>query len=109
MCKAHLTDGGIVAANVWYAQADYYDMLKTYKEVFAEFHVMRCANSTNAIIVAFPEKRGLTGESWMEACNTFEKKYPTNLGLAKLVDHALEDATRIPTDAKVLLDRNVPK
>jgi hypothetical protein len=45
----------------------------------------------------------------MELARAFEKNYPTWLDLPRLIDRGLEDATRIPTEAKVLLDRNMPR
>ena len=108
-CKDHLADGGIVAANLWEAEASFGDMVKTYDAVFPEWHVVRCALSTNAIMAALPVKRDLTAEKWMALTAAFEKTCKTTLNLPQLVDRGFQAATRIPTAAKVLLDKDEPK
>jgi spermidine synthase len=107
--KARLADGGIVSANLWEAHPDYGSLLKTYNEVFPEWHVVRCAQSTNAILTAFPAKRDLTVEKWITAAAAFDKTYKSGLNLPQLLDHGFVATPRIPSDAKVLLDKDEPK
>ncbi len=108
-CKAHLADGGVLAANLWEAEASYGDMVKTYDAVFPEWHVVRCIGSTNAILTALPVKRDVTAEKWMTTAAAFEKTYKTDLKLAELLDKGFVQEPRIPTTAKVLLDKDEPK
>ena len=109
VCKDHIADGGVLAANLWEAEASYGDMVKTYDAVFPEWHVVRCALSTNAILTALPVKRDLTPEKWMAATAAFEKTYKTTLNLSQLLDRGFQPVTRIPSGAKVLLDKDEPK
>jgi len=109
VCKDHLAEGGFVVANLWEAETSFGDMVKTYDAVFPEWHVVRCAQSTNAILTAFPAKRDLTAEKWMTAAAAFEKTYKTSMNLSQLVDRGYSPATRIPAAAKVLLDKDEPK
>jgi spermidine synthase len=107
--KAHLSDGGVVCANLWYEEKDYPDMLKTYAATFAEFHVLRCPASTNAILLALPVKRDLTPDKWIDLAKAFEKAHPTGLDLPRLIDIGVETITRISSNAKVLLDADADK
>jgi spermidine synthase len=107
--KARLADGGVVAANLWEMQADYGHMLKTYDAVFPEWHVMKCAGSTNVIVTALPVKKDITAEKWIKAATEFEKTYKTTLVLPQLVDRGLVAKATIPANAKVLLDKDKPK
>ncbi len=109
VCKEHLAEGGELAANLWYDQSDYHDMIKTYADVFAEFHVMRCPGCTNAILLALPVKRELTPEKWMALCDTFEQAHPTGLKLSDMIDKNIEQVTRVPVGAKVLMDADAEK
>jgi spermidine synthase len=108
-CKAHLAPGGLVVANLWVEEPTYRSMIKTYDAVFPEWHVVRCLGSTNAILTALPEKRGLTLDSWKKAAQAFDATYKTGLNLAALLDVGLEAKTDIPPAAKVLLDKDEPK
>ncbi len=109
LCQEHLVEGGIVCANLWYEAADYQDMLKTYAAVFTEWHVLRCPDSTNAVLVALPTQRNLTARKWMDLAKTFDQSHPTGLNLARIIDRAIEQNPRIPADAKVLLDADADK
>lgn len=109
VCKDHVSEGGLVAANLWEAEENYGSMLKTYDAVFPEWHVVRCAWSTNAVLTAFPAKRELTPEKWMETAGAFEKTYKMDLNLPQLIDKGYVPAARMPTTAKVLLDKDEPK
>jgi spermidine synthase len=107
--KAHLADGGLVAANLWENQADYANMLKTYDAVFAEWHLVRCAGSTNVILTALPVKKDITVAKWMGAATVFEKTYNTSLLLPNLVERGFVVDAKVPAGAKVLLDKDEPK
>jgi spermidine synthase len=109
VCKDHIAEGGVLAANLWEAETSFGDMVKTYEAVFPEWHVVRCAQSTNAILTALPVKRDLTAEKWMAAGAAFEKTYKTELKLPELIDRGFVPVARIPTTAKVLLDKDEPK
>lgn len=106
VCKNHLNEGGLVAANLWYAESNYPSMVKTYDAVFAEWRVVKCSDSTNAILTAFPTKRELTKEKWMEIAAEFDKTSKTGLNLPLLLDKGFEKETKIPPTAKVLLDKD---
>ena len=108
-CRDHLTEGGIIAANLWYAEANYGSMVKTYDAVFPEWHVVKCADSTNAILTALPTRRNVTKQSWMGVAAAFDRNNKTRLELAPMLDKGFENSTRIPASAKVLLDKDEPK
>jgi spermidine synthase len=107
--KDHLAEGGVVCANLWYEEKDYPDMLKTYAANFPELHVLRCAGSTNAILLALPVKRDLTADKWIALAKSFEKAHTTGLDLHQLIDRGIEAVTHIPNSAKVLLDADADK
>jgi len=106
--REHLTDGGIVCANLWSHQQEYGNMLKTYETVFPELHVLPCPPPwTNHILVAMPVKQGLTVDKWKEKANAFDKAHPTRLNLTEFISRHLTPA--IPAGAKTLLDKDAPK
>ncbi|HVT80130.1 MAG TPA: fused MFS/spermidine synthase [Phycisphaerae bacterium] len=108
-CREHLTDGGILAANLWNAEPTYPSMLKTYDAVFPEWHVVKCSDSSNAILTALPTRRNVTKESWKTVAAAFDRNHKTGLELSTLLDKGFEATTRIPATAKVLLDKDEPK
>jgi spermidine synthase len=103
--KDHLTPGGIVCANLWDMVPEYRDMLKTYEAVFAEMHLLKCANSGNAILMAYPQKAGLTTQSWADKARAFEKIHPTGLDLPKLIERSIASVLPDLSDSKVLRDK----
>ena len=106
--KEHLTEGGIVCANLWAHQADYNDMLKTYDSVFTELHILPCPLPwTNHILVAMPERQRLTVDTWIEKAMAFEKVHPTGLNLTEFINQRIP--AMILLTAKVLLDKDAPK
>ena len=103
--RDRLADGGVVCANLWDAEADYTDMLKTYASVFPELHVVKCASSGNSILLALPDKMELTVRAWIDRAEAFEKTHPTGLNLPQLINRGAAEKTDIPTSARVLLDK----
>jgi spermidine synthase len=111
LVKSRLAPGGLVCANLWYNQKEYHDMIKTYDSVFPEWYVLRCPEGwTNQIVVAFPERRNLTADQWIEKARAFARANPqTRLDLPRFIDRGLAPVTRIPTDAVILLDKDADK
>ena len=103
--KDHLVSGGIVCANLWEFLPEYRDMLKTYATVFAELHLLKCPYSGgNVILVANPDKAGLSAQTWTDKARTFERLYQTGLNLPRLIESSIADALPDLSKAKVLLD-----
>ena len=94
-----------MSANLWDMAPEYLDMLKTYATVFAELRIVKCPNSGNAILVANPNKAGLTTQSWADKARAFEKIHPTGLNLPQLIELGVAAALPDLTGAKVLLDK----
>jgi spermidine synthase len=103
--KERLAPGGIVCANLWYTAAEFRDMLKTYAEVFPELHIIRAADSGNAILVAHPQKAGITTRSWIDKAHAFEKTRQTGLDLPRLIERGAVGALPDISSAKVLRDK----
>jgi spermidine synthase len=103
--KERLAPGGIVSANLWDMASEYRDMLKTYSAVFAELRLIKCSDSGNVILVADPNKTGITAQSWADKAREFEKAHPTGLDLPRLIDRGVADALPDLSKNKVLLDK----
>jgi hypothetical protein len=71
--------------------------------------VVRCAGSTNAIVMALPEKRNLTLDSWKTVAKEFDAAHRSGLNLPILLDIGLQAKVDLPASAKVLLDKDEPK
>ena len=106
--KTRVNKGGIVCANLWDGEADFPNMLRTVSSVFPELHLLKCANSGNSILAAFPKTINLTVQGWTEKAQVFEQKHPTGLDLPLLVRQGARESTSIPADARVLLDSDEP-
>ncbi len=104
--RDRLADGGLACANLWDGESDYPDMLKTYDSVFPELHLVKCGYSGNSILLAFPEKRGLTNVGWMEKAAAFEKTHPTGLDLPQLISRGAAETIHIPENARILFDKS---
>jgi spermidine synthase len=102
--KDHLAPGGIACSNLWDMAPEYRDMLKTYMSVFPEQNLLKCADSGNAILVANPNKAGLTAQSWADKARAFEKSHPTGLNLPQLIERGVAAMPDL-SGAKVLLDK----
>jgi spermidine synthase len=103
--KDRLADGGVACANLWDAEASYWDMVKTYSTVFPELHIVKCAASGNSVVVAMPAKTALTVRVWTDKAAAFEKAHPTGLDLPKLILQGAGETTSIPDTARVLVDK----
>lgn len=103
--KDHLSEGGVVSANLWDGEAGYWDMVRTYAEVFPELHIVKCSGARNSLVVALPVKSGLTIEGWAEKAAAFDKAHATGLDLPLLVRRGAREAD-IPARARVLTDRS---
>jgi len=104
--KDHLAEGGVACANLWEREADYPCIVKTYSTVFPELHIVHCAFSLNCILLALPDKMGLTVQTWMDKAKAFEKMHPTGLNLPQLIDRGAAEKTQIPDHARVLFDKD---
>jgi spermidine synthase len=102
--KDRLTSGGLVCANLWNEVAEYNDMLKTYDSVFPEWLLLRCGDSGNVILLAFPARMNLTPERWTGIAASFNRSYRTGLDLAGMIRRGVVRRPRIAPRAKVLLD-----
>ena len=103
---ARLAEGGVVGANLWDAEPDYWNLVKTYAAVFPDLHVVKCAGSANSILVAIPAKSGLTLQAWAERAAAFERAHPTGLDLPQLIRTGAAQTLSIPATARVLLDKD---
>ena len=104
--KARLAEGGVACANLWDGAPEYPDMLRTYAAVFPELHVVKCSSSGNSVLLALPVNMGLTVQTWMGKAGEFEKAYPTDLDLARLIERGAAETIRIPARARILLDKD---
>jgi spermidine synthase len=84
--KDHLAGGGVACANLWDEAADYPEIVKTYSAVFPEQHIVKCAYSGNSILLALPNKTGVTIQAWIDKARAFEKIHPTGLDLPHLIE-----------------------
>lgn len=110
-CKAKLSEGGIVVGNVWSYRSNrqYYSMLKTYLDVFAEVHIVRATASENHIFIALPAEAKLTREALIEKAADLQKKRMSDLQLEAIVRDGYTPLPALPAGAKVLLDRDAPR
>jgi len=102
---ARLTEGGVVCANLWDQDANYWNLVKTYSTVFPELHSVKCAGSGNSILLAVGSERGLTVQGWADRAAAFEKAHPTGLDLPQLILAGAIRTLSIPATARVLLDK----
>jgi len=103
--KDRVADGGVVCANLWDAEATYWDMVKTYSTVFPGLRVVKCAGSGNSIVLATPAKASLTVQAWVDRAVAFEKIRATGLDLPQLIRTGAAETTSIPESARVLGDK----
>ena len=103
--RARLAPGGVVCANLWDSEASFWDMVRTYAAVFPELHILRCSASANSLVMAMPERVGLTVQGWEEKASAFEKAHPTGLDLPSLIERGAAATVDIPNSARILLDK----
>ena len=103
--RDRLAEGGVVCSNLLTGNPRFWDMVKTYAEVFPELRLIEPPRSGNAILFAPLDRPGLTAEIWAREAAAFEKVHPTGLILPILIRGHTEDRVRIPDRAKVLRDK----
>lgn len=101
-----LGGGGVVGANLWDAEPNYWDLVKTYSAVFPGLHIVKCAGSANSILLAIPTKTDFTVQAWAGRAAAFERARPTGLDLPQLILTGAAQALSIPATARVLLDKD---
>jgi hypothetical protein len=83
----------------------FFSLLGSQETVFAELHLVKCADSGNVILVANPNKARLTAKSWADKARAFEKSHPTGLDLPRLIERGVAGALPDLSGAKALLDK----
>jgi spermidine synthase len=103
--RDRLAEGGVVCSNLLTGNPQFWDMVKTYAEVFSELRLIKPPRSGNAILFAPLDRPGLNTEVWAREAAAYEEEHPTGLDLAMLIHGHAEDQLRIPDRAKVLRDK----
>ena len=104
--KKRLAPGGIVCANLWDMAVEYLSMLKTYADVFPEIHLLKCADySGNVILAAYPQKTGISSNSWIDKARAFETAHPTGLDLPRLIETGFVKSLPNLSKVSVLRDK----
>lgn len=103
--RDRLAEGGVVCSNLLTGNPRFWDMVKTYAEVFPELRLIKPPRSGNAILFAPLDRPGLTEKVWAREAAAFEEKHPTGLNLTKLIRGHTEDRVRISERAEVLRDK----
>jgi spermidine synthase len=103
--RDRLAGGGVVCSNLLTGNPHFWDMVKTYAEVFPELRLIKPPRSGNAILFAPLDRAGLTTEAWIREAAAFEEEYPMDFNLPKLIRRHTQDRVRIPKRAEVLRDK----
>lgn len=103
--RDRLAKGGVVCSNLLTGNPRFWDMVKTYAEVFPELRLIKPPRSGNAILFASLDRPGLTAEVWAREATAFEQEHPTGLNLPMLIRGHTEDRVQIPDRAEVLRDK----
>lgn len=103
--RDRLAKGGVVCSNLLTRNPRFWDMVKTYAEVFPELRLIKPPRSGNAILFAPLNRPGLTAEVWARQAADFEEEHPTDLSLPRLIRSHAEDRVRIPKGTEVLRDK----
>jgi len=103
--RDRLAEGGVVCSNLLTGNPRFWDMVKTYAEVFPELRLIKPPRSANAILFAPLARPGLTAEVWALDAAAFEQEHPSGLDLPVLIRGHTEDRLRIPDRAEVLRDK----
>ena len=102
--QKRLAKGGVVCSNLLTGNPRFWDMVKTYAEVFPELTLIKPAGTGNAVLFAPLGRTGLTKELWARDAAAFEEEFPLGLDLSRLIRRRAEDRVRIPERAEVLRD-----
>jgi spermidine synthase len=103
--KNRLAEGGIACANLLTRNPRFWDIVRTYAEVFPELKMISPPGTGNTILFAPLDKHGFTLEAWVREAAAFEEEYPTGFDLPRLIRRHIEDRVRIPSRAEVLRDK----
>ncbi len=103
--RDRLAEGGVVCSNLLSGNPRFWDMVKTYTEIFPELRLIKPPGTGNAILFAPLDRPGLTPEVWARLAAAFEKEHPTGLNLPMLIRRRTQDRLRIPGRAEVLRDK----
>lgn len=108
--REKLNDGGVVIANVWGPRSNtlYGSMVKTYLDVFGELHIVQSMGSENRILLALPNKLGLSKEDLAKRAGQVKLKHTPPLDLVWMVKGGYEPIGDL-AGAKVLLDVDAPQ
>jgi spermidine synthase len=102
---AVLRRGGAVVANVWGDSSHRHHActLATYREAFAEVHVLDVATLANKIVLALPEPIELTRERLVAAARAYSAAHRLPLELGDHV-HGMRSVDELELDGRVLRD-----
>jgi spermidine synthase len=103
--RDRLEEGGVVCSNLLTRNPRFWDMVKTYAEVFPELRLIKPPHTGNAILFAPLDRLGMTTEFWAREAAAFEEEHPTGFNLPMLIRGHTEDRIRIPDRAEVLRDK----
>lgn len=103
--KDRLTEGGVVCSNMLTGNPRFWNMVKTYAEVFPELRLIKPPGSCNTVLFAPLNRTDLTIKIWTQEAEAFEKEHPTGLNLPRLIRGHAEERAHIPNRAEVLRDK----
>ena len=103
--RDRLSEGGVVCSNLLTGNPRFWDMVKTYAEVFPEMRLIKPPRSANTILFAPMDRPGLTAEVWAREAEAFEEVHPMDLDLPKLIRRETVGRVRIPGTSVVLRDK----
>lgn len=109
LAREHLSDGGLVVANIQGPAVNklYSSMLLTYQDVFAELHIIKAPGHENRIFLASPRKLGLFKDRLITLAAQVQAREHFDFDLPYIIQTGYEPA-RPAAGAKVLLDADVP-
>ncbi|MCY2950713.1 MAG: fused MFS/spermidine synthase [Planctomycetota bacterium] len=95
--KGRLSEGGVVASNVWASGSGklYASMVRTYEAVFGELHIIRVPLSESRIHLAFAKGVGLSKAGLMERVGGVEGRLRPRLALRFLVESGYVEVGRV--------------
>lgn len=109
--KIKLSAEGIVVGNVWGMPSNelYFSMVKTYRDVFPELHIIRAPLSSNHILISSARRLNLTPRRLVQLAVRIENKLKPPLELARMVEEGYEPVGDLPKGARILLDADEPR